>query len=149
MSWDGAVILELLVRPATRFLDADLSWGDLLGFATGLWCVWLTVRGSIWNFPTGIVNSAILSLVFLVLCVGARKGLHESVWGARARPRVRHRRFGDLPLGGALFGIDQRLDLVIRSSLATAGTPAVRLRRALELVDADMERAFRFHDPLG
>jgi nicotinamide mononucleotide transporter len=42
-----------------------MSWGDLAGFATGILCVWLTVRASVWNFPTGILNSLILGLVFL------------------------------------------------------------------------------------
>jgi nicotinamide mononucleotide transporter len=42
-----------------------LTLGDALGFATGLLCVWLTARTSIWNFPWGIVNSLILGVVFL------------------------------------------------------------------------------------
>lgn len=42
-----------------------LTLGDSLGFVTGLACVWLTARGSIWNFPLGILNSLILGLVFL------------------------------------------------------------------------------------
>ena len=43
----------------------DLTWGDGLGFATGLLCVWLTAKASPWNFPWGILNSAILGIVFL------------------------------------------------------------------------------------
>ena len=43
----------------------ELTLGDALGFATGLLCVWLTARASIWNFPWGIFNSAILGIVFL------------------------------------------------------------------------------------
>ncbi|WP_374347258.1 nicotinamide riboside transporter PnuC [Chitinimonas sp.] len=42
-----------------------VSAGDLAGFISGLICVWLTTRGNIWNFPVGILNSAILGLVFL------------------------------------------------------------------------------------
>jgi nicotinamide mononucleotide transporter len=42
-----------------------MSLGDLLGFVTGVACVWLTARANIWNFPVGILNSAILGLVFL------------------------------------------------------------------------------------
>ncbi len=42
-----------------------MSIGDLLGFVTGIACVWLTARANIWNFPLGVLNSAILGLVFL------------------------------------------------------------------------------------
>lgn len=45
--------------------SAQLSVGDALGFATGLLCVWLTAKASIWNFAWGILNSAILGVVFL------------------------------------------------------------------------------------
>ncbi|MDR1463577.1 MAG: nicotinamide riboside transporter PnuC [Azoarcus sp.] len=41
-----------------------MSAGDILGFVTGLACVWLTARANIWNFPTGILNCIILGLVF-------------------------------------------------------------------------------------
>ncbi|WP_296509566.1 nicotinamide riboside transporter PnuC [Rhodoferax sp.] len=43
----------------------NLAIGDVLGFVTGLLCVWLTAKASIWNFAWGIVNSLILGLVFL------------------------------------------------------------------------------------
>ena len=57
--------LEPLTRPLWLVMSMPLSIGDVLGFVTGLLCVWLTTRASIWNFPTGIINSAILGLVFL------------------------------------------------------------------------------------
>jgi nicotinamide mononucleotide transporter len=44
---------------------AKLMVGDALGFATGLLCVWLAAKASIWNFAWGILNSAILGVVFL------------------------------------------------------------------------------------
>ncbi|MFF7928900.1 nicotinamide riboside transporter PnuC [Streptomyces mirabilis] len=40
-----------------------VTWAELLGFATGAACVWLTVRARIANFPVGIANN----LFFLVL----------------------------------------------------------------------------------
>jgi nicotinamide mononucleotide transporter len=43
----------------------QLTVGDLLGFVTGLLCVWLTAKASIWNFAWGILNAAILGIVFL------------------------------------------------------------------------------------
>jgi nicotinamide mononucleotide transporter len=57
--------LHCLSAPILTVWNMPLSWGDLGGFATGIWCVWLTVRASVWNFPTGILNSLILALVFL------------------------------------------------------------------------------------
>lgn len=45
--------------------SAQLTVGDTLGFITGLLCVWLTAKASIWNFAWAIVNSAILGVVFL------------------------------------------------------------------------------------
>lgn len=57
--------LDPITAPLVFALGMPLSAGDLFGFATGLLCVGLTVRASIWNFPTGIVNSLTLGLVFL------------------------------------------------------------------------------------
>ena len=58
-------LLELLTSPQFVAVGMPVSTGDLLGFITGLLCVWLTARANIWNFPVGILNSAILGLVFL------------------------------------------------------------------------------------
>lgn len=33
----------------------QVSLGDVLGFITGLLCVWLTAKANIWNFPMGIL----------------------------------------------------------------------------------------------
>lgn len=57
-------MLDLLASTVTTVWGMPVSWGDVVGFTTGLLCVFLTVRGSIWNFPTGIVNSFVLGLVF-------------------------------------------------------------------------------------
>lgn len=58
-------LIRVLTQPAWSVWAMPLSPGDLLGFVTGLWCVWLTTRASIWNFPVGILNSLILGVVFL------------------------------------------------------------------------------------
>ena len=58
-----------LLAPLTQALffvwGMPMSFGDMFGFLTGVVCVWLTARASIWNFPAGILSSAMLGLVFL------------------------------------------------------------------------------------
>ncbi len=58
-------ILAPLTNPLFTLAEMPMSIGDMLGFITGLLCVWLTARANVWNFPTGILNSTILGLVFL------------------------------------------------------------------------------------
>ncbi|HTE40821.1 MAG TPA: nicotinamide riboside transporter PnuC, partial [Steroidobacteraceae bacterium] len=57
-------LIAFLNSPAFSVLNQALSVAEVLGFATGLWCVWLTARKSILNFPVGIANSALLLLLF-------------------------------------------------------------------------------------
>ena len=54
-----------LLTTSFQLGPAQLTVGDALGFATGLLCVWLTAKASIWNFGWGILNSMILGVVFL------------------------------------------------------------------------------------
>ena len=66
MTW-----LSDLIAPLNQVIfvfGADhATWVELLGFITGIWCVWLTVKVNIWNFPIGIAND----LFFLVLFLAA------------------------------------------------------------------------------
>ncbi|MES2945085.1 MAG: nicotinamide riboside transporter PnuC [Pseudomonadota bacterium] len=57
--------LTPLTQPLFHAAGMPMSMGDILGFVTGVLCVWLTARVSIWNFPFGILSSAVLGLVFL------------------------------------------------------------------------------------
>lgn len=57
--------LAPLTQPLFSLAGMPMSFGDILGFTTGVLCVWLTARAHIWNFPVGILSSAILGLVFL------------------------------------------------------------------------------------
>ena len=60
--------LARLVAPLNRVLfhlGADaVSWAELLGFVTGVICVYLVARANVHNFWTGIVNSALFLLLF-------------------------------------------------------------------------------------
>src|SRR5215470_7580706 len=64
--------LEQLVAPLNHVVfvmgNDHVSWAELLGFVTGVACVWLAVECRILNFPVGIANSAF----FLVLFATAR-----------------------------------------------------------------------------
>jgi nicotinamide mononucleotide transporter len=48
---------------------------DIAGFLTGVICVWLIVRENIWNWPWGIVNSAIFCVSFFVVGLYADSAL--------------------------------------------------------------------------
>lgn len=57
--------LAWLTHPVLVLAGMPMSWGDIAGFVTGIVCVWLAARANIWNFHFGIVNGAILGLVFV------------------------------------------------------------------------------------
>lgn len=42
-----------------------VAYSEPLGFATGILCVWLTVKANIWSWPIGNLNAAFLGIVFL------------------------------------------------------------------------------------
>jgi nicotinamide mononucleotide transporter len=68
-------ILAPLTSPLFTLANMPMSAGDILGFVTGLICVWLTARANVWNFPAGILNGAILGLVFFQQRLFADAGL--------------------------------------------------------------------------
>jgi nicotinamide mononucleotide transporter len=47
------------------FGSDHVSVSELVGFLTGVWCVWLTVRARISNFPVGLANDAFFLILFL------------------------------------------------------------------------------------
>ncbi len=57
--------LAPLLSPLLVAGGMPITLGDLLGFVSGLLCVWLVTRASIWNFPVGIFNSLVLGVVFV------------------------------------------------------------------------------------
>jgi nicotinamide mononucleotide transporter len=60
--------------PAVTFGGSSTSWGEIAGFVTGAWCVWLVARQNIWNWPIGILNN----LAFLALFMTS--GLYADGW---------------------------------------------------------------------
>ncbi len=59
-----SALVALLQTPLLRVWGAPLSAGEVAGFATGLLCVFLAGRRNILNFPVGLVNSALLLVIF-------------------------------------------------------------------------------------
>ncbi len=58
-------VLSVLFVIAAWQKWVPFSLTESLGFVTGAWCVWLTVKENIWNWPIGIANSAFFLVVFL------------------------------------------------------------------------------------
>ena len=52
-----------------------MDWTEIAGFITGAACVWLLVRGSIWNFPVGMVNYVLFIILFINAGLYADAGL--------------------------------------------------------------------------
>lgn len=68
-------ILAWLLSPAIVIWGTPLSNAECFGFLSGLCCVWLTVLRSIWNFPLGIINCALLLFLFFEQRLYADAGL--------------------------------------------------------------------------
>ncbi len=68
-----------LIAPLNHVLftigNDQVTTAELLGFITGLWCVWLTVKVKIGNFPVGIANSSFFLVLFLAAGLYADAGL--------------------------------------------------------------------------
>lgn len=68
-------LVNSLNQPAMTVWGTPMSWAEVLGFATGLLCVWLVGRHHILNFPVGIANCALLFLLFFDARLFADAGL--------------------------------------------------------------------------
>jgi len=58
-----ALSLVLVVGSLMHRLPLDIT--EVLGFVTGAWGVWLTVKRNIWNWPIGILNNGFFLILFL------------------------------------------------------------------------------------
>jgi nicotinamide mononucleotide transporter len=68
-------MIDWLSGTAFTAFGAPTTWGEVLGFATGLVTVWLLVRQHVLNWPLGILNVALLMLVFFAAGLYADAGL--------------------------------------------------------------------------
>src|SRR5688500_9734611 len=68
-------MLEWLTSPAFAVAGSAFTWGELLGFVTGVVNVWLLVRQNPVNWPVGIANVLLLLVVFWHVGLYADAGL--------------------------------------------------------------------------
>lgn len=59
-----ALLASILLGVAAYFNKLPFGFTETLGFVTGAWCVWLTVKENVWNWPIGIANSAFFLILF-------------------------------------------------------------------------------------
>ena len=68
-------MLDALSQPLFTLGNDSVTWTELLGFATGGLCVYLTVRQHVANFPIGIVNCTFFLMLFVSSRLWADAGL--------------------------------------------------------------------------
>jgi len=59
-----AFCLSIFLSIVAYFQKLPFSFTETLGFVTGAWCVWLTVKEHVWNWPIGIANSVFFLILF-------------------------------------------------------------------------------------
>ena len=88
LPWDLVLVIAgsaaLLAASATGIAPIDFT--EALGFVTGAGCVWLVTRGSIWNWPVGLLNNVFFVVLFLRAKLYGEIGLQVvyfglGVWG--------------------------------------------------------------------
>lgn len=70
----GAVLSAALLA-GSLLGSVPLDSTEVLGFITGAWGVWLTVKQNIWNWPIGILNNAFFLILFVRAHLFADSGL--------------------------------------------------------------------------
>ncbi len=105
---------------------SPVTWTELIGDLTGLACVYLVARASIWNWPVGIANTVLFFFVFVrarlygdALLQVAFTALGAYGWWTWARPGERG---GDLPVRRATPG-----ELLVCGATSVAGTAIAAL----------------------
>ena len=68
-------MLDWLNATAITVAGESDTWAEVLGFATGLACVWLVVREHVANWPVGIANVGLLMVAFWTAGLYADAGL--------------------------------------------------------------------------
>ncbi|MBA3732962.1 nicotinamide mononucleotide transporter [Patescibacteria group bacterium] len=72
--WFAVVVSVVLIYASWKGI-IPFGLTEMLGFVTGGWTVWLTVKENIWNWPIGILNSIFFLILFLKARLFADSGL--------------------------------------------------------------------------
>lgn len=119
--------LHDLVAPFNRELFTlgtdHVTYAELLGFITGLWCVYLTVRAHVSNFPVGIANNVFFFLLFINAALFADAYLQLVYLGLAAYGWWAWLRKG--PDHGKLAVTDASVDMCIWTGLAVVVVTAI------------------------
>jgi nicotinamide mononucleotide transporter len=57
-------LVAWLNTPTLHLAGVPVSRAELLGDVAGVACVWLVARQNVWNWPLGLINTALWALVF-------------------------------------------------------------------------------------
>ncbi|MCX5045241.1 nicotinamide riboside transporter PnuC [Aldersonia sp. NBC_00410] len=118
-------MIEFLNSTALTMFGAPTTWAEVVGFATGAWCVWLVGRQSVWNWPIGIANNLVWILLFFTAGLFADAGLQIvyialALWGWYQWVR------GDAGAPLAV-GSTSRSEWAVLAGVGIAGTAALTL----------------------
>lgn len=58
-------VLSWLEHPLFLLYNDEVSVAELLGFLTGVWCVYLCVKAKVLNFPVGLANNFFFLIIFM------------------------------------------------------------------------------------
>ncbi|RYD47433.1 MAG: nicotinamide riboside transporter PnuC [Verrucomicrobiaceae bacterium] len=80
------LIPSAILLLAAWFKWAPIDFAEACGFVTGAVCVWLVTRGSIWNWPIGLLNNLFFAFLFWRARLFADMGLQGvylilGIWG--------------------------------------------------------------------
>jgi nicotinamide mononucleotide transporter len=130
LAYAAAIAASVLFVAATMLHRLPFDVTEALGFVTGGWAVWLTVKENIWNWPIGIANSGFYLVVFLqsrlyadmtlqvIYIVLGALGWYWWLRGIDGRSRLRVSRIGPthaLVLGAMLVAGSYGMMLFLRS----------------------------------
>lgn len=86
LGWVLGTLVSIILYAGAYYEKFPISTTEVLGFATGAACVWLTVKQNIWNWPIGIANNVFFIILFWNARLFADMGLQVvyvvlGLWG--------------------------------------------------------------------
>jgi len=81
LEWFIMLAVSAVMMALSWFRLMPLDMTEVLGFATGGICVWLTVREHIWNWPIGLANNIFFFVLFFYTRLYADMALQVVYFG--------------------------------------------------------------------